>query len=215
MKGMNLKKTGLFTVLSLSLLISSCGGGSSENVESTEGEKVVTCDCEEDISWDKGVGYLHGRDKFTGTCEEKNEKDEVIKRIEVKNGFKLHLEKWETVDKKLVQTMDMKYVDNEKNEGYEFEVKSDIKKTFTYLNKYEEFKDGRSILRYSIIDNKSDFGISTEYYSVLSLERDGNNIDVDCRYDGQLYGDDYSDKVDEFFKCVKGQNLPKFFFTKM
>ena len=205
---------GLFTIVSLSLL-TSCGG-SDKSVEDVEDvDKVVVCDCVEDISWDKGVGYLHGRDKFTGTCETKNERDEVTERIEVKNGFKLHLEKWETVNRKLVQTKDLKYFDNKKDEGWEFEVKSNLKKTFTYVKEFQEYKGGKSVLRYSISDIHSTFGGGNEYYSVLNLERDGNNIDVDCRYDGQLYGDGDIGKIDNFFECVKGQNLPKFFFTKM
>jgi hypothetical protein len=166
------------------MILQSCS--EQPDVPKNESKKVEQkCSCS-DIIESNNRYYLDG-EKYTGSCEEFDASNQIVKAAKYKDGYALERQRWKEVvrGEEYVKTEDIKFHNNRKDEGYKLTISklSALNKSFSYVVK-----------RASIYER----GIEKHYW-------------VDFTGEVQVGGDDEFSKVGE--ECAEGINLGYFVET--
>jgi hypothetical protein len=216
-----MKKQVCFLILFflLSNIIASCSSENTTSNQTTENSKTetdnrkhnpISGDVKNSSTVEFSTLFFHPKsgkcfkDKdltqlFTGSAQEKNSSDQVIRETTFKNGFRIKNETWSDFDGELIQTEDMEYKDGEWYSGWNIKLyKNDeliiVTRYYSYKNGREDKNKSWYISNNQFEDNVSELWIKSE---------------VVCS--GGYYPSPKTfPKTKRFFECCESRKLEKF-----
>lgn len=211
------------SIVMLGIFTISCGGKNGETKSEVNTEEVADCACNTLIDT---TGYLKDKN-YTGTCADKDQNDTIILKREYKNGYLISEMKKEKFNGKYYITKNLTY-DNEKPlNGFEIKTKSYNGGISTFIESYEEYKNGKIINSYeTYIDSTSIHAVWNSKAGVVVAEYSENvneesrpksmpDAEPDFGYGNKTWKLDDLDKS-TFNKVIKDleKEFPHFFYVE-
>lgn len=159
--------------IALTLFLASCGGGEDSN------EPQYACECNT-LVVEKGISTLNG-EPYTGACAtlSKDRAREITFLAEYIDGFAVKNQRWQIFNNERILTEEVTFDDKNKKSGYRIflgkaeriDSSTNTKYAIRYTETYEEWKDDRSIYRYTF--GKYDDPETSYEHSYIGAERVG------------------------------------------
>ena len=159
--------------IALTLFLASCGGGEDSN------EPQYACECNT-LVVEKGISTLNG-EPYTGACAtlSKDRAREITFLAEYIDGFAVKNQTWQIFNNERILVEEVTFDDKNKKSGYRIflgkaeriDSSTNTKYAIRYTQTYEEWKDDRSIYRYTF--GKYNDPETSYEHSYIGAEREG------------------------------------------